>query len=53
MLVDKHWRANSKLTDRNVILVKRRVVFDGTGSELRVQPATLSQLLGGSINATA
>ena len=46
VLVDKNWRAISKLTDRNVILVKGRVVFEGTGSELRAQPALLSQHLG-------
>ena len=46
VLVDKNWRAISDLTDRNVILVKGRVVFEGTGTELRAQPALLSEHLG-------
>ena len=46
VLVDKNWRAISDLTDRNVILVKGRVVFEGTGSELRAQPAMLAEHLG-------
>lgn len=46
VLVDKNWRAISDLTDRNVILVKGRVVFEGSGSELRAQPALLSEHLG-------
>ena len=46
VLVDKNWRAISDLTDRNVILVKGRVVFEGTGTELRAQPELLSEHLG-------
>jgi branched-chain amino acid transport system ATP-binding protein len=46
ILVDKNWRAVSELTDRNVMLVKGRVVFEGTGDELRSQPALLHEHLG-------
>ena len=46
ILVDKNFGALSALTDRNVILVKGRVVFEGTGSELREQPELLHQHLG-------
>jgi branched-chain amino acid transport system ATP-binding protein len=33
-------------TDRNVILVKGRVVFAGTGSEIKARPELLQQHLG-------
>jgi branched-chain amino acid transport system ATP-binding protein len=46
IIVDKNFAAVSKLTDRNVILVKGRVVFEGTGSELRNRPELLHQHLG-------
>ncbi len=46
VLVDKNWRAVTDLTDRNIILVKGRVVFEGTGSELRSRPALLNEHLG-------
>jgi branched-chain amino acid transport system ATP-binding protein len=46
IIVDKNFAAVSKLTDRNVILVKGRVVFEGTGSELQRQPKLLHQHLG-------
>ena len=46
VLVDKNWRAISDLTDRNVILVKGRVVFEGSASGLRAQPALLREHLG-------
>ena len=46
VLVDKNWRAVTDLTDRNVILVKGRVVFDGTGAALRAQPELLNEHLG-------
>ena len=38
IIVDKNYAAVSAITDRNVILVKGRVVFEGTGSELREKP---------------
>jgi branched-chain amino acid transport system ATP-binding protein len=46
IIVDKNFGAVSALTDRNLILVKGRVVFEGTGSESRNQPELLQQHLG-------
>lgn len=46
IIVDKNFAAVSALTDRNVILVKGHVVFEGTGNELRAQPELLHQHLG-------
>jgi branched-chain amino acid transport system ATP-binding protein len=46
IIVDKNFAALSALTDRNVILVKGRVVFEGTGNDLRKQPELLHQHLG-------
>jgi len=46
ILVDKNWKAVTDLTDRNVILVKGRVAFEGTGNALRAQPALLAEYLG-------
>ena len=46
VIVDKNFAALSDLTDRNVILVKGRVVFDGAGDELRARPEILRQHLG-------
>jgi branched-chain amino acid transport system ATP-binding protein len=46
IIVDKNFAVLSALTDRNVILVKGRVVFEGTGNELGKQPELLHQHLG-------
>jgi len=46
VIVDKNFAAVSALTDRSVILVKGRIVFQGTQSELRAQPDLLHQHLG-------
>ncbi len=46
IIVDKNFAAVSALTDRNVILVKGRIVFEGSGNELRSQPEILRQHLG-------
>jgi branched-chain amino acid transport system ATP-binding protein len=46
IVVDKNFAAVAGLTDRNVILVKGRVVFEGTGNELKTQPELLQQHLG-------
>jgi branched-chain amino acid transport system ATP-binding protein len=46
IIVDKNFGAVSALTDRNIILVKGRVAFEGTGSELRNRPELLQQHLG-------
>ena len=46
VIVDKNWKHISQITDRNVILVKGEVVFEGGSAELRAQPALLQQHLG-------
>jgi branched-chain amino acid transport system ATP-binding protein len=46
VVVDKNFGAVSAITDRNVILVKGRVVFEGTGNALRGQPDLLHRHLG-------
>lgn len=46
VMVDKNWRAVSNISNRNIILVKRRVVFEGTGAELAARPDVLSDHLG-------
>lgn len=46
IIVDKNYAAVSAITDRNIILVKGRVVLAGTSSELREQPELLHQHLG-------
>ena len=46
IIVDKNYAAVSAITDRNVILVKGRVVFEGTATELRGKPEYLRQHLG-------
>ncbi|MBC7445531.1 MAG: ABC transporter ATP-binding protein, partial [Polaromonas sp.] len=46
VIVDKNWRQVSQITDRNVILVKGEVVFEGSSQALRDRPALLQQFLG-------
>jgi branched-chain amino acid transport system ATP-binding protein len=46
IIVDKNYAAVSAVADRNVILVKGRVVFEGTASELHEKPEFLRQHLG-------
>jgi branched-chain amino acid transport system ATP-binding protein len=46
IIVDKNFAALSTLTDRAILLVKGRIVFDGKGDELRRQPEILHQHLG-------
>lgn len=46
IIVDKNFAAVSAVTDRNAILVKGRVVFTGTSTELRDKPELLLQHLG-------
>ena len=46
VVVDKNFAAVSAITDRNVILVKGRVVFEGSSAELRAQPDMMRQHLG-------
>jgi branched-chain amino acid transport system ATP-binding protein len=46
VIVDKNWKHVTQITDRNVILVKGEVVFEGTSDTLLAQPELLSQHLG-------
>lgn len=46
VIVDKNWKHVTQVTDRNVILVKGEVVFEGTSQALRAQPQLLDQYLG-------
>jgi branched-chain amino acid transport system ATP-binding protein len=46
VIVDKNWKHVTKITDRNVILVKGEVVFEGTSKLLQSQPEILAQHLG-------
>ncbi|MFZ9428969.1 MAG: ABC transporter ATP-binding protein [Burkholderiaceae bacterium] len=46
IIVDKNWRHVTQVTDRNIILVKGEVVFEGSSAELLAQPQTLEQFLG-------
>ena len=46
IIVDKNYKHVTQITDRNVILVKGEVVFEGTSAELNAQPKLLRQYLG-------
>ena len=46
VIVDKNWKHVSQITDRNVILVKGEVVFEGSSEQLQAQPGLLQQYLG-------
>jgi branched-chain amino acid transport system ATP-binding protein len=46
VIVDKNYAAVTAIADRNVILVKGRVAFEGSGSALLSQPELLHQHLG-------
>jgi branched-chain amino acid transport system ATP-binding protein len=46
VIVDKNWKHVTQVTDRNVILVKGEVAYQGTSAELRSQPQLLDQYLG-------
>lgn len=46
VIVDKNWKHVTQITDRNVILVKGQVVFDGSTSSLLAQPELLTMHLG-------
>jgi branched-chain amino acid transport system ATP-binding protein len=46
VIVDKNWKHVTKITDRNVILVKGEVVFEGASETLQTQPEIMSQYLG-------
>ena len=46
VIVDKHWKHVTQITDRNIILVKGQVVFAGASAELHARPELLEQYLG-------
>jgi branched-chain amino acid transport system ATP-binding protein len=46
IIVDKNFAAVSSITSRNVLLVKGRVVFEGTTAELHMTPGLLERALG-------
>ena len=46
IIVDKNFSAISAIADRSVILVKGRVVFEGSSDQLRRSPETLRRHLG-------
>ena len=46
VIIDKNWKHVTQITDRNVILVKGEVVFEGTSAALTAQPELLQQFLG-------
>ena len=46
VIVDKAWKQVTQITDRNVILVKGEVVFEGSSDELLSKPQLLEQYLG-------
>ena len=46
IIVDKNWKHVTQVTDRNVILVKGQVVFEGSSQALHDDPSVLEQHLG-------
>jgi len=46
VIVDKNWQHVTRITQRNVILVKGEVVFEGSSETLLAQPEFLNQHLG-------
>jgi branched-chain amino acid transport system ATP-binding protein len=46
IIVDKNWKHVTQITDRNVILVKGQVVFEGSSQVLLNDPRVLEQHLG-------
>ncbi|MNT32640.1 High-affinity branched-chain amino acid transport ATP-binding protein LivF [compost metagenome] len=46
VIVDKTWKHVTQITDRNIILVKGQVVFEGSSDALHAQPQLLDQYLG-------
>jgi branched-chain amino acid transport system ATP-binding protein len=46
LIVDKNFAAVSAITDRNVVLVKGRVAVQGSGDQLKRDPAMLQRILG-------
>jgi len=46
IIVDKNWKHVTQITDRNIILVKGEVVFEGSSQALHADPSVLEQHLG-------
>jgi branched-chain amino acid transport system ATP-binding protein len=46
VIVDKNWKHVTQITDRNIILVKGEVVFEGSSAALHARPELLTQYLG-------
>ena len=46
VIVDKNWKHVTQITDRNVILVKGEVMFEGSSAELQAKPELLRLYLG-------
>jgi branched-chain amino acid transport system ATP-binding protein len=46
IIVDKNWQHVTQITDRNLILVKGQVVFEGSSASLLAQPDLLQTHLG-------
>lgn len=46
VIVDKNWKQVTQVSDRNVILVKGEIAFQGSSAELHAQPRLLEQHLG-------
>ena len=46
IIVDKNWKHVTQITDRNIILVKGQVVFEGSSQILLGDPRVLEQHLG-------
>lgn len=46
IIVDKNWKHVTQITDRNVIVVKGEIAFEGSSQQLRDNPSVLEQHLG-------
>jgi branched-chain amino acid transport system ATP-binding protein len=46
IIVDKNFSAVSSITERNIVLVKGRVVLEGNAAELNCNPEALQRHLG-------
>ncbi len=46
VIVDKNWKHVTQITDRNIILVKGEIVFEGSSDELHARPELLQLYLG-------
>ena len=46
VIVDKNWKHVTQVTDRNLVLLKGELAYEGSSEQLRAQPERLEQLLG-------